>query len=283
MTGLNPLLDSYAPPSAPAGLAQRAADAAAKAPQERRTPFPWRRGQRGGWRRGAMIGGAAIGLVLTSAVAAEVVSGGRIEIPVVHQVVAAIPVLSATAHRAESPAELASRTAKPAPKPPAAAIEAQPASLVTPRERFAQKFAEAKLQVAERRAAGLPTPNADRIERKAKAIVARREAAGLPTPSLDEVEMRVAFRELRTMRILRQVARDPSGINDVQVARFARILPPQKRAIFLALGPDQQRALMGRTAKRFLERRMQTPMQAANQQPTEPLQQPSEGSAEPPR
>jgi hypothetical protein len=40
-----------------------------------------------------LIGGAALGFAFTSAVAAEVASGGRIEIPVVHQVVAAIPVL----------------------------------------------------------------------------------------------------------------------------------------------------------------------------------------------
>jgi len=144
-----------------------------------------------------------------------------------------------------------------------------------------QTFAEAKKQVAERRAAGLPTPNADRIERKAKRIIERREAAGLPTPSLDDVELRLAIREWRTMRMLRQVARDPSGITDVQVDRFSRILPPQKREQFLALGPDQQRQLMGRAAQRFLARRIQAQVQ--NSEPAQVAQQPSEGLAQPPR
>src|SRR5262245_47112170 len=103
MTGLDPLLDSYSPPPMPAGLAQRAVATAMKASQERSRAYPWRRGPRGGWRRGALIGSAALGLAFTSAVAAEVVSGGRIEIPVVHQVVAAIPVLSASVHKPEKP------------------------------------------------------------------------------------------------------------------------------------------------------------------------------------
>ena len=152
---------------------------------------------------------------------------------------------------------------------------------MTGRQRLMQTFTEAKKQVAERRAAGLPTPNADRIERKAKRIVERREAAGLPTPSLDEVELRLAIREWRTMRMLRKVARDPTEITDVQVDRFSRILPPQKREQFLALSPDQQRQLMGRAAQRFLARRMQS--QVENSEPPQVAQQPSEGLAQPPR
>lgn len=240
--------------------------------------MPWRRGNaRGGWRRGALIGSAALGLAFTSAVAAEVASGGRIEIPVVHQVVAAIPVFAT--HTPKKTVQMASREVRPAPRPPEAAPAAEPP--VTPRERLMQTFAEAKKQVAERRAAGLLTPNADRIERKAKRIVERREAAGLPTPSLDQVELRVAIREWRTMRMLRQVARDPSGITDVQVDRFSRILPPQKREQFLALGPDQQRQLMGRAAQRFLARRVQTQVQ--NSEPPQVAEQPNEGLAQPPR
>jgi hypothetical protein len=281
MSQLNQLLDSYAPPSVPEGLAARTAHAAAKLPQERRPLMPWRRGgARGGWRRGILIGGAALGFAFTSAVAAEVASGGRIEIPVVHQVVAAIPVLNASTHESKKPVQLASRSVRPAPKhPPERAPVAPPP--MNQRERLIQTFADAKKQVAERRAAGLPTPTADRIERKAKRIVERREAAGLPTPSLDEVELRLAIREWRTMRMLRQVARDPSAITDLQVERFARILPPQKRQQFLALGPDQQRQLMGRAAQRFLARRMRS--QAENSQPPQVAQRPSEGSAEQPR
>jgi len=224
-----------------------------------------------------LIGGAALGFAFTSAVAAEVVSGGRISIPVVHQVVAAIPVFAT--HAPKETVHLASRSIQPAPKP---LEEAPPAPApMTGRQRLIQTFTEAKKEVAERRAAGLPTPNADRIERKAKRIVERREAAGLPTPSLDEVELRLAIREWRTMRMLRQVARDPTGITDVQVDRFSRILPPQKREQFLALGPDQQRQLMGRAAQRFLARRMRS--QVENSEPPQVAQQPSEGLAQPPR
>jgi len=279
MSQLNRFLDGFAPPPVPEDLAARSAQAAARLPQDRRSLMPWRRGgARGGWRRGMLIGGAALGFAFTGAVAAEVVSGGRISIPVVHQVVAAIPALNGT-HEPKKPVQLASRGARPAPKP----LEEAPVAPVqmTGRQRLMQTFTEAKKQVAERRAAGLPTPNADRIERKAKRIVERREAAGLPTPSLDEVELRLAIREWRTMRMLRQVARDPTEITDGQVDRFSRILPPQKREQFLALGPDQQRQLMGRAAQRFLARRMQS--QVENSEPPLVAQQPSEGLAEPPR
>jgi hypothetical protein len=72
------------------------------------------------------------------------------------------------------------------------------------------------------------------------------------------------MREWRTTRLLRQVARDPSNLSDAQVQRFAQILPPAKRAQFVALEPEQQRLLMGRTAQRFLERRMQQRAQAVD-------------------
>src|SRR6185369_12556978 len=133
MSDLNRLLDSYAPPPLPAGLAARASAAAIAAPQDRRGPFArWSRGaRRGGWRRGTLIGGAALGIAFTSAVAAEVASGGRIEIPVVHQVVAAIPVFAT--HTPKTPVQLASREVRPAPKPLEAAPVAEPP--VTQRER----------------------------------------------------------------------------------------------------------------------------------------------------
>jgi hypothetical protein len=290
MNQLDQLLGAYAPPRAPDGLAARAAAAAAQTPQEHGARLPWRRGgARGGWRRGVLISGAAVGLAFTSAVAAEVASGGRIEIPVVHQVVEAVPILKSAAHK-DKPVELASvQRTKPAPK--ATPVASQPVAHdapnpTTPRERFIAKFAEAQEQVAERRAAGLPTPNADRIERKAKRMIERRQAAGKPAPSLDEAEMRVAVREWMANRILRRVAYNPNGLTDNQVQRFARILPPQKRAQFLALDPEQQRQMMGEMAQHVLARRMQAREQAAQGQEsqlTEIAQQPTEGSPDEPR
>ncbi len=143
-----------------------------------------------------------------------------------------------------------------------------------------QRFHQMQQAVAERRAAGIPTPRADRIERQAKTIVERREAKGLPTPPLDEVELRLALREARTMRMLRQIARDPSAMGDWQLQRFASILPPQKRERFLALSPEQRRALIVRLVERMAERRA---MRQAPAAPQPPADQPGEGFSEPPR
>jgi hypothetical protein len=260
MSDLNRLLDSYAPPAVPESLAARAAAAAIEHPQEKAVAgLPWRRGdRRGGWKRPLWIGSAVIGLAFTSAVAAEVVSGGAIEIPVAHQVVAAIPVLNAVAHPKKAPVHRL--TAAQAPKAqPAQTASVEPSGAQPPvsprREQAMQRFQKMQQAVAERRAAGLPTPRADRIERQANAIVQRREAKGLPTPSLDEVELRLAMREARTARILRQIARAPSAISDGQVQRFASVLPPQKRDRFMALAPEQQRALIARLVERMAERR----------------------------
>jgi len=293
MSQLDQMLGGYAPPPVPDGLAARAAAAAIRERQDRGTKLPWRRGGvRGGWRRGALIGSAALGLVFTSAVAAEVASGGRIEIPVVHQVVEAVPILKATVHK-EKPVELASiERTKMRPQPvvvsPQPEVPVEQPVAATPRERFMAKFTEAKKQVAERRAAGLPTPNADRIERKAKRVIERREAAGLPVPSLDDVEMRVAVREWAANRLLRRVANNPQGLTDAQVERFVRILPPKKRDQFLALGPKEQRQAMSQMAQRVLARRMQAQARdeaadTSDAAPTEVAQQPTEGSPDQPR
>ena len=293
MSQLDQMLGGYAPPPVPEGLAARVAAAAIQEPQDRGMMLPWRRGSiRGGWRRGTLIGSAALSLAFTSAVAAEVASGGRIEIPGVHQVVEAVPILKASVHK-QKPVQIASIERRhgspppPATEPPAPSEPDQPVA-GTPRERFMAKFTEVKKQVAERRAAGLPTPNADRIERKAKRMVERRQAAGLPAPSLDEAEMRVAVREWVANRILRRVANNPEGLTDAQIQRFVRILPPKKRDQFLALGPEQQRQSMGQLAQRVLARRMQA--QAADggapppdAQPTEIVQPQSEGSLDQPR
>ena len=294
MSQLDQMLGGYTPPPVPDGLAVRVAAAAIQEPQDRGTMLPWRRGSvRGGWRRGTLIGSAALGLAFTSAVAAEVASGGRIEIPVVHQMVEAVPILKASVHK-QKPVEVAlierrhvSPSRQAAEPLPAAAEPDQPVA-GTPRERFIAKFTEAKKEVAERRAAGLPTPNADRIERKAKRMVERRQAAGLPAPSLDEAEMRVAVREWAANRILRRVASNPEGLTDAQVQRFIRILPPKKRDQFSALAPEQQRQMMGQMAQRVLARRMQAQVPddaapPADQQAAEIAQQPSEGSPDQPR
>ncbi len=261
MSELDKLLQGYAPPPVPARLAQRAAAEAVKHAQEAAPAPPRRRDRRGGWKRPLWISAASFGLAFTSAVAATVVSGGRIEIPVVQpvvqQVVEAVPVLhDAQAKRAPE------RIAEAAPQPPPKPAQAAPGNAPQPGEpgfrkvRVMQKLAEAKGQVEARRAAGLPTPRADRIERQAKAIVEHREAAGLPTPSVEEVEAGLALRELRRMWLLRRAGRiDPLMLTDQQLARIANHLPPEKRERFLALPIDMQRQLVAQRIEQMRTRR----------------------------
>src|SRR5213076_1271771 len=105
-------------------LAGRAVAAAVAQPQQKARRFgAWRRtGRRGGWKRSVWLGSAALGLAFTSAVAAEVVSGGQIEIPVVHQVVEAIPAaLKPAPRKAPEKKQVATRVVRRVPAAPVAA------------------------------------------------------------------------------------------------------------------------------------------------------------------
>jgi len=271
MSGLNDLLDLYAPPLVPEGLAQRLAAVAVTQPQSK-TRSSWRRGERrGGWKRPVWLGSAAFGLAFTSAVAAEVVSGGQIEIPVVHQVVEAIPAsLKPAPHKAPEKKQPAAHVIRHVPAVPVAAAPVdQPAPM---RQRLIQRFAAMQQRVQERRAAGLPTPRADRIERQANRIVARRQAKGLPTPPVEQVVMRLAMRQARIARMVRRMPEDPMAITDLQVQQFTRILPPPRRERFAALDPATQRQMMVRFAERMRARRAERLEQAAQEPP-----QPSAG------
>lgn len=281
MSELDKLLQGYAPPRAPAGLAQRAVAAAINHSQDSgKAAAPRRHDRRGSWKRPLWIGAASIGLAFTSAVAATVVSGGRIEIPVVEQVVEAIPVLEEARRKNEPEPRLAQ--AEPVKEAPTAAEEAAPATPVPGepgygRARVMRNLAEAKQQVEARRAASLPTPRADRIERQAKAIVERREAAGLPTPTVEEVEAGLALREMRRMWLMRRAGRiDPAMLTDYQLARIANRLPPEKRERFLALPPDMQRQLVARQIDKIRARRgmQQAPAElpADRTEPVEPIE-----------
>ena len=278
MSELDKLLAGYAPPPVPEGLAQRAvAEAVKQAQQPAIGAPPRRRDPRGGWKRPLWIGAASVGLAFTTAVAASVVSGGRIEIPMVEQVVAAIPVLEQARRKNEPEPQ---RVAEAAPIIPAPVTEASPETGVTAlqpgepgyrKAQVMQKLAQTKQRVEQRRAAGLPTPRADRIERQAKAIVERRQAAGLPTPTVEEVEAGLALRELRRMWWLRRAGKiDPSLLTDSQLERIANRLPPDKRERFLALPPDTQRQLVARQIERMRSRR------AARQGLAEPEAEPVE-------
>src|SRR6476619_2858165 len=207
MSGLDRLLNFYAPPPVPEGLAERAAAAAAGQPQDPvRPPRSARRHDRKrGWRAHPFLaGGAAVCLAFTSAVAATYASGGRIDIPVVRDVIAAVPMLPQP-HRMEAKRVAKAAPAKHPPRStiaPVAGAQAEQLHLPPLPPRAEQKLALAQRITDARRAAGLPTPRADRIEATARAIVGRREAAGLPAPTVAEVEGRLALRELRRMELI---------------------------------------------------------------------------------
>lgn len=258
MSGLDKLLRSHVPPAVPTGLARRAVAEALKHGQAPVSPTPPRRDRRDGWKRPLWIGAASFGLAFTSAVAATVVSGGRIEIPVVRQMVASIPVLDQATRKNEPPRQIA-RAETPKRAPPAIMQTTKPEGPEPgqPGWRKAQiieKLASARQRVEQRRAAGLPTPRADRIEAQAQRIVERRQASGMSTPSVEEVETGLALREIRQMRMLRSGRLNPATLTDRQLARIADRLRPEKRERFLALPPDMQRRLVVRTIERMRAR-----------------------------
>ena len=294
MSTLNQLLDAYSPPALPEGLAKRAAAAAAKQPQEKARGAFWRRGaRRGGWKRGALIGSAVVGLAFTSAVAAEVVSGGAIEIPVAHQVVEAIPALKARTHPVVvHHRELAVHKVKPAAAKPAqpalavASLQNPPQTVFAERHpRLVQGFQAMQQRVAEKRAAGIPTPYADKLEAQASRIVQNRQAKGLASPPVEQVEMRLALRQARQRQLMRRIARDPSAISDAQVQRLAQFMPPQRRERFLALSPEMQRQLILRRLQ-WMQQRGWKRMDAGQQPPSSPeppQAPPPEGNPQQPR
>lgn len=287
MTALDKLLQAYTPPPVPTGLAERAAAAAGHAQGPPHAQSPRRRDRRGSWlRRPLLAGTAALGLAFTSAVATTYVSGGRIQIPVVESVISSVPALD----RAINPKSEPVRQVAEAPtvnQPPEEQTGAAVTSQRQPGEtRAAQVLQRLQTNVDQRRAAGLPTPRADRIDRTAEAIVARRQARGLPTPPVERVKAGLALRELKRMRDQR-AGGAPQAITPERLERIAERLPPNMRARFEQMTPEQQQMAV----RRFIERRrMRQAMRSAepveNSTPvenptTDP--RPSEGFSEPPR
>jgi len=282
MKGLDKLLQYYAPPPVPDGLADSAAAAAAGHSQEpRHMELPRRRDRRGGWlRRPLLAGSAALGLAFTSAVAATYVSGGRIQIPVVESVISAVPVLDGAINPKPKPIRQAGGVSSASTPQVERRAEVAPAGQRPWGDtRAAQVLQRLQASVDQRRAAGLPTPRADRIERTAEVIVERRQAKGLPTPPVDRVKAALALREIKRMRDQRDGG--SATIPPQRLQRIADRLPPEERARFEQMTPEQQQAAV----RRFIERRtMRQAMRTA--EPTENSSveaAPSEGFSEPPR
>lgn len=265
---LDALLADYAPPSVPPGLAHRVTAAALALPQAP-TPPRWRgaRDRRGGWlRRPLLVGGAALGLAFSGAVASTY-AGVELPRPVqavidkLPFVARKTPDLPPAQARADAPARAAEETAAaPAAQPPERPLATFWRSL-TPeqQERLRQAPAVRRLVVAKqivdaRRAAGLPTPRADIIE----AAIERRRAAiaaGEPVPPRPGQTWRAQRRErirdaIEARRAEVQAAPTPEGtgplaeppvqLDDVQAERFER-----------------RRALRQERIRRWMERRQQ--------------------------
>lgn len=177
---LEALLADQPVPPVPADLVERTIAAATALPQEPR-PYKARRGaasrrdRRGGWpRRPLLIGSAAIGLVVSSAVA-----GTLAGVPLPAKVEAVLAELPLVGRKKIEPAPAPPpRRVAPAPKAePVREVEAAPAPTTQEefeRARVVRRLIAARRIVAERRRVGLPTPVADRIER---AVAAERNPA----------------------------------------------------------------------------------------------------------
>lgn len=204
------------PPPIPGGLQARVLAAAAATPQEphpaRARRIAARRDRRGGWlRRPLLAGTAALGLVFTSAVAATLAG-----VPIPQKIAAVFfPETRAPEPKA---APVPRRAPRPAPAAPVRTADAEPVDpLIEPFARpnappwrrlmMAQRVIEA------RRAMGLPTPGADRIERQLRRRAQR---------------WRDATPEQRTMWVQRRQER--------QAARRAAMATREGREV-LAAGP----------------------------------------------
>jgi hypothetical protein len=99
-------------------------------------------------------------------------------------------------------------------------------------ERVVRRIEQAREIVAERRAAGLPTPRADRLER----MLERRRAAGLPTPRADRIE-----RLLEQRRAARDAARpEPLPPRIIPLPAVPpQPVPPRTEPPPASLVPDQ--------------------------------------------
>lgn len=189
------LLAAHRPPAPPDGLAARVAAQASALPQEAPLAGVGRawRNRRGGWvRRPIIVGAAALGLAVSSAVAATY-AGIPLPRPV-ERIIAELPFVPPAPARERAASERVERKpaapVRPA-EPPAVEASAAPAP-----GSLDARMQRAREIVAARRAAGLSTPRADRIERAVKAVEARR-AAGLPTPTADRIEQAIERRRAR--------------------------------------------------------------------------------------
>lgn len=221
---LDALLADFRPPPMADGLADRvvaAALALPQAPAAAATSRGPRHDRRGRWlRRPLLIGGTALGIAFTGAVAASL-AGVELPRPVAAWV-EKLPLIGKAASEPVAP-PVSRRSAErppappPRPEPSRAPPTMQESPPLPPRlERRIERLERAREIVEARRAAGLPTPRADRIEarrERMREIVAARRAAGLPTPRADRLEARhERVRQLLETRRQRETTAAPTAV-----------------------------------------------------------------------
>ena len=219
--GLDSLLAELRPPPVPAGLAERIAAAARSTPQEphggrARRAAAWR-DRRGRWRRSLVIGAGAIGLAVSSAVAATLAGvplATRME-----AVIAKLPLIGKEAAAPEPPAprpRAVERTAAPAAPVMESAPKPGPDLVRMHEVRQLRRLAAVRQRVEARRAVGLPTPRADRIERR---LERRIEGWRQATPEQRQryLELWRQRREARRARIDARRGANVPSVNAPQV------------------------------------------------------------------
>lgn len=276
---LDALLAGYVPPAVPAGLVDRVSAAALALPQDGAVAGARvGRDRRGVWlRRPLIAGGAALGLAFSGAVAATY--AGLPLPPKVEAVIAQLPLVSSKNRAAPTPAPTRTTTSErheSAPAEPTTARRAEEArpfrafwqSLSPPERRRlrqappARRLFVARRIVEDRRAAGLPTPGADRIE---QAIERRRAAATARDAIADErqAERRALRRariraEMRARHVVGPAAPfaggpvDPGANPDMRAGPGPR-LEPAWEAGARAERRERRRAIREERRRRFRE------------------------------
>lgn len=210
---LDALLADYAPPPMPDDLAARIAETAVAMPQAapRAASRPWR-DRRGAWlRRPLLIGGAALGLAFSGAVAATYAG---VELPPrIQSALAELPFVKA---------KVAQEPAKAAPQPRASTARIGPAATIPSSGAQADQRPQRpirafwrELSPYERRRLRNAPPGRRLIV--ARQIAQSRRSAGLPTPGAEQIER--AFERRRAIRQQRRAARE--GRIDAPVRRPA--------------------------------------------------------------
>jgi hypothetical protein len=233
---LDALLSELAPPPVPSGLAGRAVDAAlalAQAPAlPSGAPHGPRRDRRGAWlRRPLIAGGVALGLAFSGAVAAKL-AGVEVELPPkVQTVLAEVPFFGQMA-KAEAPVPV------PAPIRPRSEVRPVEPALAEAAPKFAEpdpmlrrrraravrRYLFARQMVAERRAAGLPTPRADRIEQVIERRLIRQGV--LPVDPVERAVVREQMRQAWRERVLARRAGMVAPDRRPPMAAIAEADPP---------------------------------------------------------